>query len=246
MLILAGGFFDLVDGVVARHHGIATRFGAFLDSTLDRWADVVLLVGDQRPLRARGRAASTSRSRGSRSPRRVLVSYAKARAELVLEHFEVGLLERAERVVILAAGALFGLLVPALWIIAIGSAITAGQRIALAYREMQRLDAAEAQTWRRAHDRRRRDDRRTPSRATTSARAAGHRLLDARALARDLGDGAHGPRARARDGRARAEKNLALAHQTIDTLEMLQEKTRGNLDATRRRSCSRASSTSCA
>ena len=42
-----------------------------------------------------------------------------------------------------AAGAIFDLLVPALWIILIGSAITAGQRIALAYREMQRLDAAE-------------------------------------------------------------------------------------------------------
>jgi hypothetical protein len=45
LLILAGGFFDLVDGVVARHRGIATRFGAFLDSTLDRWVDAVLLVG---------------------------------------------------------------------------------------------------------------------------------------------------------------------------------------------------------
>jgi hypothetical protein len=61
----------------------------------------------------------------------------------VLPSFEIGLLERAERVVILAAGVLFDLLVPALWIIAIGSAITAGQRIALAYREMQRLDAVE-------------------------------------------------------------------------------------------------------
>ena len=44
-LILAGGFFDLVDGVVARHHGISTRFGAFLDSTLDRLVDMVLLLG---------------------------------------------------------------------------------------------------------------------------------------------------------------------------------------------------------
>ena len=36
LLMLGGGLFDLVDGVVARHHGSATRFGAFLDSTLDR------------------------------------------------------------------------------------------------------------------------------------------------------------------------------------------------------------------
>jgi CDP-diacylglycerol--glycerol-3-phosphate 3-phosphatidyltransferase len=141
--ILAGGFFDLVDGVVARHRGIATRFGAFLDSTLDRWTDVVLLagvsvyfarVGHPEHVALAGLALATT----------VLVSYSKARAELVLERFEIGLMERAERVVVLAAGAIFGLLVLALWIIAVGSAITAGQRIALAYREMQRLDAAEA------------------------------------------------------------------------------------------------------
>ena len=143
VLILAGGFFDLVDGVVARHRGIATRFGAFLDSTLDRWTDVVLLVGISVRFAHEGAPQHVALA-GFALVTTVLVSYTKARAELVLEHFEIGLLERAERVVILAAGALFGLLVPALWIIAIGSAITAGQRIALAYREMQRLDAAEA------------------------------------------------------------------------------------------------------
>ncbi len=45
VLMLGGGFFDLVDGVVARHHGISTRFGAFLDSTLDRLVDMALLTG---------------------------------------------------------------------------------------------------------------------------------------------------------------------------------------------------------
>jgi CDP-diacylglycerol--glycerol-3-phosphate 3-phosphatidyltransferase len=143
ILILAGGFFDLVDGVVARHRGIATRFGAFLDSTLDRWVDVVLLAGVS-VYYAREGAPQWVALAGLALAATVLVSYSKARAELVLDHFEIGLLERAERVVILAAGAIFGLLVPALWIIAIGSAITAGQRIALAYREMERLDAAEA------------------------------------------------------------------------------------------------------
>lgn len=143
LLILAGGFFDLVDGVVARHRGIATRFGAFLDSTLDRWVDVVLLVGVSVHYARVGEPRYVALA-GFALAAMVLVSYSKARAELVLEHFEVGLLERAERVVILAAGALFDLLIPALWIIAIGSAITAGQRIALAYREMQRLDAADA------------------------------------------------------------------------------------------------------
>jgi CDP-diacylglycerol--glycerol-3-phosphate 3-phosphatidyltransferase len=73
----------------------------------------------------------------------VLVSYAKARAELEIPSFEVGLLERGERVGLLAAGALFGFMVPALWVITIGSTITVIQRFALARREMERMDQAE-------------------------------------------------------------------------------------------------------
>jgi phosphatidylglycerophosphate synthase len=142
LLMLAGGFFDLVDGVVARHRGIATRFGAFLDSTLDRWVDAVLMVGISVHYAREGAPQHVALA-GLALAAMVLVSYSKARAELVLPTFEVGLLERAERVVILAAGAIFDLLVVALWIIAVGSAITAAQRIALAYREMQRLDAAD-------------------------------------------------------------------------------------------------------
>jgi CDP-diacylglycerol--glycerol-3-phosphate 3-phosphatidyltransferase len=142
MLILAGGFFDLVDGVVARHHGISTRFGAFLDSTLDRLVDMAILVGiamyfaiadEPGHVLLTGYALAAS----------VLVSYSKARAELVVASFRVGMLERAERVVILAAGALFGYLVPALWVIAVGSTITVIQRFARAYREMERLDRDE-------------------------------------------------------------------------------------------------------
>ena len=73
----------------------------------------------------------------------VLVSYSKARAELVVPGFSIGLFERGERVAVLAAGALFGVLVPALWLITAGSTITVAQRFALAYREMERLDRAE-------------------------------------------------------------------------------------------------------
>ena len=71
----------------------------------------------------------------------VMVSYTKARAESVLGQLEGGLLERAERVVILVAGGLFGLVPLALGIVAIGSTITAGQRIALAHSRMTQLDA---------------------------------------------------------------------------------------------------------
>ena len=83
-LMIAGGFFDLVDGVVARHNGIASTFGAFLDSTLDRLVDMAVLVGIDHVLRgATARRASRS-SRASRWSSSVLVSYAKARAEVVM------------------------------------------------------------------------------------------------------------------------------------------------------------------
>jgi len=119
ILMLASGFFDLVDGVVARHRGISTRFGAFLDSTLDRLADVALTVT-------------------------VLVSYSAAIAKLSAPAgINVGLFERGERVGLLAAGAILGFVVPALWILLIGSSVTLAQRFVRAYREMERLDAAE-------------------------------------------------------------------------------------------------------
>ncbi len=142
VLILAGGVFDLIDGVVARHHGIVTRFGGFLDSTLDRLVDMALLVGVACYFAARGDAPLVLLA-GIALIMSVLVSYAQARAELVVPDFRVGLFERAERIVVLAFGALFGFLVPALWIITLGSAVTVAQRFSKAYHEMQQIDASE-------------------------------------------------------------------------------------------------------
>ncbi len=142
VLVLVGGAFDLVDGVVARHHGISTRFGAFLDSTLDRLADMALLLGIAMYYALEGEPGFVLLA-GYALVASVLVSYAQARAELVVPGFRVGLLERAERVGILALGALLGLMVPALWIIAIGSTITVIQRFTRAYRQMEQIDAVE-------------------------------------------------------------------------------------------------------
>ena len=94
--------------MVARHHGITTRFGGFLDSTLDRLVDMALLVGVAVHFAASGDAPHVLLA-GAALITSVLVSYAQARAELVVPDFRVGLFERAERVVVLALGALFGL-----------------------------------------------------------------------------------------------------------------------------------------
>jgi CDP-diacylglycerol--glycerol-3-phosphate 3-phosphatidyltransferase len=140
LVMLFGGFFDLVDGVVARHFGSSTTFGAFLDSTLDRLVDMVLLLGLLMYYGGQGEwvpqilAAVVLVSS-------ILTSYAKARAELTIDHLPGGLLERGERIGLLAAGGLFGVMVPVLWLLALGTTVTACQRIAAANRQMSLLDA---------------------------------------------------------------------------------------------------------
>lgn len=138
-LLLAGGFFDLVDGVVARHFRITTEFGGFLDSCLDRVVDILVVLGlfaffqGQSDRVGAGLAAAILV--GS-----VLTSYAKARAELVIDRLPGGLLERGERIGLLAFAALTGWVTPILWLLAIGTTVTAGQRFFYARRAMRALE----------------------------------------------------------------------------------------------------------
>jgi phosphatidylglycerophosphate synthase len=134
-LLLAGGFFDLVDGVVARHFGTTTAFGGFLDSCLDRVVDIVVVLGLFAHAVGEGDRVDAGLCTvilvGS-----VLTSYAKARAELTIDHLPGGLLERGERIGLLAIGALSGLLGPVLWLLAVGTTVTAGQRFLYARRAL--------------------------------------------------------------------------------------------------------------
>ncbi|MEB2344054.1 MAG: CDP-alcohol phosphatidyltransferase family protein [Deltaproteobacteria bacterium] len=138
-LILAGGLFDLVDGVVARRHGTATPFGAFLDSTLDRLADMAILLGVMLHFAAHGDAGTVLLA-GIALIAAVLTSYAKARAEQWVRSFHGGLLERGERLFVLGVGAVSGFLVEALWILAVLGVATVAYRFSLAYRELARLE----------------------------------------------------------------------------------------------------------
>ena len=142
VLLLVGGFFDLVDGVVARHFGISTRFGAFLDSSLDRVVDILVMLGLVAFFARRGDSIGIVLC-ALILVASVLTSYAKARAERILERMPGGLLERGERIGLLALGALVGVLWPILWLLAVGTLVTVGQRFLYAYREMAQLDRAE-------------------------------------------------------------------------------------------------------
>ncbi|HYE90510.1 MAG TPA: CDP-alcohol phosphatidyltransferase family protein, partial [Terriglobales bacterium] len=128
LLVALAGLFDFFDGSLARASGQVTPFGAFLDSVIDRYSDLVVLLGivvlfAQVP-HMRGAVAAMAALVGS-----LMVSYTKARAESIGVECNVGFMERPERMITLIAGALLGLLEPALWVLAVLANITAVHRI---------------------------------------------------------------------------------------------------------------------
>ncbi len=145
LLVLFAGIFDMFDGAMARVRNIASTFGAFFDSTLDRYSESIILLGLlfytlQRPglhdaiwpfayeqlwmITAIYIAVVGS----------LMVSYTKARAEGLGLECKTGLLARPERVIILALGLLSGLGIWAVTLLAIFSQITAVERIIYVWR----------------------------------------------------------------------------------------------------------------
>lgn len=130
LLLLIAAPFDMIDGALARATGKGSKFGAFLDSTLDRYSEVILFFGllwhiQHDPTRTDMRTLLVyACATGS-----LLVSYARARAEALGYDNEVGILARPERVVGLGAFLLFGWTDAILWILAILTHVTAVQRL---------------------------------------------------------------------------------------------------------------------
>jgi CDP-diacylglycerol--glycerol-3-phosphate 3-phosphatidyltransferase len=158
-------FSDLVDGNMARQAGVSSRWGAFLDSTLDRVADAGVFAGLAMWYAGRGDdlvlCAVTLFCLASGQ----VVSYTKARGEAIGLPVNVnGLVERAERLVItLVLCGLSGLhtfgvpgiqwLLPiALWVVAAGSLVTLIQRVVTVRRECAEADAADEATARETAD----------------------------------------------------------------------------------------------
>ena len=127
-VMLLGGLFDALDGAVARESNMMSSFGAFLDSTLDRLSESAVFVGliffyagAASPYEAMLAGAAMTFS--------LLTSYARARAEGLGIACEVGLLERAGRVLILSVFSILGLTTVGLCLVAAGALVTTAQRI---------------------------------------------------------------------------------------------------------------------
>ena len=128
LVIIGSGFFDLVDGQVARATNRVTRFGAFFDSVVDRYSDASQFLG-LLVYYARGQRFSYVVLTAFVMISAIMVSYTRARAESLIGSCRVGFMERPERLVLVIIGALFNRMAPVLWIIAVLSTITVIHRI---------------------------------------------------------------------------------------------------------------------
>ena len=131
--VIATGVPDILDGTVARHSGRAGPRGAFLDSVSDRVSDAVMFggvawyftgEGEYLPVLAFAAVALS-----------MLISYERAKAESLGFSANGGIMERAERMVLLAIGLAFDILVPAMWLMVVLMAITAIHRFVKVWRQ---------------------------------------------------------------------------------------------------------------
>lgn len=145
VVLIFAGLFDILDGAVARVTNRVHRYGAFLDSTTDRYAEVVTYAallyhfvsrsGGQLPAMLIVVALGGS----------LLVSYVRARAQSLGFVCDGGILARPERVVITVAGLVIPpLLIPALWALAVLTNLTAVQRIWLVWRQARQISPADS------------------------------------------------------------------------------------------------------
>lgn len=149
-LLLFAGLFDMVDGALARIRNQKTTFGAFFDSTIDRYSEGVVLLGvilfamTDPTYQSRTLLVALTYIAGLSS---LLVSYARARAEGLGLECKSGLMARPERVLLLAAGLIVGGASWLIWtigILAVTSTYTAVQRIFAVWRTIQRNAAVSA------------------------------------------------------------------------------------------------------
>ena len=154
VVLIVANLFDMLDGNVARQTGNVTRFGGFLDSSLDRLSDMVAFLGIM--IFYAGNSIQHSIVNvflaGVGMISSVMVSYTTARSEALGVKANVGFLQRPERIVLLIIGALstwdwnsenffFNRMPQVLWVLAIGSVWTLIHRMYYIWKEFRKLEA---------------------------------------------------------------------------------------------------------
>ena len=132
VIMIVANIFDFIDGKVAHLTNTQSAFGAFWDSTLDRFSDIALFLGLiylYSDLRRTDYVMVASLAMMFS----IMTSYARARAESLIEKCKVGFMERPERIVLFMIGAFTNRMAAVLWVILILSIVTVANRIHYTY-----------------------------------------------------------------------------------------------------------------
>src|SRR4026207_855537 len=132
VIMIVANIFDFIDGKVAQETNTVSRFGAFWDSTLDRFSDIALLLG-LIYLYATLRRTDYVMVASLAMMFSIMTSYARARAESLIDKCKVGFMERPERIVLFMIGAFTNRMAAVLWVILILSIATVINRIHYTY-----------------------------------------------------------------------------------------------------------------
>jgi phosphatidylglycerophosphate synthase len=131
-IMIVANIFDFIDGKVAFITNTVSRFGAFWDSTLDRFSDIALFLG-LIYLYATVRRTDYVMVTALAMMFSIMTSYARARAESLIEKCKVGFMERPERIVLFMIGAFTNRMAAVMWVILILSIVTVENRIHYTY-----------------------------------------------------------------------------------------------------------------
>jgi len=137
VIILIANIFDMIDGKVAHELQLQSQFGAFWDSTLDRLSDLALLTGLIFLYSKLGRSDYVMVA-ALALIFSIMTSYARARAESLVQKCKVGFMERPERIVLFMIGAVTNRMAAVMWVIGILSVVTVINRIYYTYLELNR------------------------------------------------------------------------------------------------------------
>jgi CDP-diacylglycerol--glycerol-3-phosphate 3-phosphatidyltransferase len=132
IIMVVGNIFDFIDGKVAFVTNTVSRFGAFWDSTLDRFSDIALFLG-LIYLYANLRRTDYVMVASLGLMFSIMTSYARARAESLIDKCKVGFMERPERIVLFMIGAFTNRMAAVLWVILVLSIFTVANRIYYTY-----------------------------------------------------------------------------------------------------------------
>lgn len=133
-MLLVASAFDMVDGAIARSTGNISTFGGFLDSTVDRYSEIVVYIGLVVWLNTTDNDHLGSILVLVSATGALMISYARARAEAIGHKASVGLVARPERVVLLGLCLILNLPMVALWILAVTTHLTAVWRMVHVWR----------------------------------------------------------------------------------------------------------------